>query len=56
MERTGPRARLVLINRKAEVGLPPTPKDEYEGTFKVNDLGIVEKDENTKSEEDVELV
>lgn len=36
--------------------LTPTPEDEYEGTFKVNDLGIMEKDEDTESDEDVEQV
>ena len=55
-ERTGPRARLVLINVKEKVVLPSTPKDEYEGTFRVNDLGIMEKDEGTESDENVKIV
>ncbi|XP_057539575.1 uncharacterized protein LOC130817733 [Amaranthus tricolor] len=49
-------ARLFLINGKEEVVLPPTPEDEYEGTFRVNDLGIMEKDEDTESDEDIEIV
>ena len=55
-DRTGPRARLVLINGREKVVFPPTLEDEYEGTFKVNDPGVMEKDEDTESDEDVELV
>ena len=45
---------LVPIGGRREVKLPPTPEDEYEGSFKVNSYGYMERLEGSTTEESEE--
>ncbi|XP_057530723.1 uncharacterized protein LOC130809106 [Amaranthus tricolor] len=52
--RKGTRAVLVHIGGREEVKYPPTPEDEYEGSFKVNSYGYMERLEGSTTEESEE--
>ena len=45
---------LVHIGGREEVKLPPTPEDEYEGSFKENSYGYMERMEENNTEESEE--
>lgn len=45
---------LVSLGGKEEVKYPPTPEDEYEGSYRVNSLGVMERMEGSTTEESEE--
>lgn len=42
---------LVSMGGREELKLPPTPEDEFEGTYRVNSLGVMERIEGSTTEE-----
>lgn len=42
---------LVSMGGREELKLPPTPEDEFEGSYRVNSLGVMERIEGSTTEE-----